>query len=277
MQAWRQIYRAASRDWRSRHVRWPGRRRRRRHRAVGSGRRGRAPDHPRPLAGRAGRPRDASRTSPRLLFDGFFDDLPADLAAGAGRGPRRGVRRGRGAGHRPARPHPDRGDARADRPAGRRRRPGDRRCACWPRRPCSPPPWSAPRPARRRSRPTRRSATPPTSCACCAARRPTDAEADALDTYLVTVSDHGLNASTFAARVVASTRAGLTSAVLAGISALKGPLHGGAPGPVIDMLDEIGDARERPGLDRGGAGPRRPADGLRPPGLPGARSRAPTR
>lgn len=67
------------------------------------------------------------------------------------------------------------------------------------------------------------------------------AEADALDTYLVTVADHGLNASTFAARVVASTRAGLASAVLAGISALKGPLHGGAPGPVIEMLDEIGD------------------------------------
>lgn len=69
----------------------------------------------------------------------------------------------------------------------------------------------------------------------------TKAEADALDTYLVTVADHGLNASTFAARVVASTRAGLGSAVLAGISALKGPLHGGAPGPVIEMLDEIGE------------------------------------
>ncbi len=66
------------------------------------------------------------------------------------------------------------------------------------------------------------------------------AEVDALDTYLVTVSDHGLNASTFAARVIASTQAGLASAVLGGISALKGPLHGGAPGPVIDMLDGIG-------------------------------------
>jgi citrate synthase len=66
------------------------------------------------------------------------------------------------------------------------------------------------------------------------------AEAEALDTYLVTVSDHGLNASTFTARVIASTHAGLTSAVLGGVSALKGPLHGGAPGPVIDMLDEIG-------------------------------------
>ena len=68
----------------------------------------------------------------------------------------------------------------------------------------------------------------------------TAAEAQALDTYLVTVSDHGLNASTFAARVIASTRAGLTSAVLGGVSALKGPLHGGAPGPIIDMLDAIG-------------------------------------
>ncbi|MGO4738752.1 citrate synthase/methylcitrate synthase [Bosea sp. 2KB_26] len=66
-------------------------------------------------------------------------------------------------------------------------------------------------------------------------------QATALDTYLVTVCDHGLNASTFAARVVASTQAGLTSAVVAGLSALKGPLHGGAPGPVIDMLDEIGE------------------------------------
>lgn len=69
---------------------------------------------------------------------------------------------------------------------------------------------------------------------------PSQAEARALDAYLVTVCDHGLNASTFAARVVASTRAGLVSAAVAGISALKGPLHGGAPGPVLDMLDAIG-------------------------------------
>jgi citrate synthase len=55
----------------------------------------------------------------------------------------------------------------------------------------------------------------------------------------VTVCDHGLNASTFATRVVASTQAGLTSAVLAGLGALKGPLHGCAPGPVIEMLDAI--------------------------------------
>lgn len=49
------------------------------------------------------------------------------------------------------------------------------------------------------------------------------ADAAALDAYLVTVSDHGLNASTFAARVAASTRAGLTSSVLAGMSTLVGP------------------------------------------------------
>lgn len=65
-------------------------------------------------------------------------------------------------------------------------------------------------------------------------------EAHGLDTYLVTVIDHGLNASTFTARVVASTQAGILSSVVAGLCALKGPLHGGAPGPVLDMLDAIG-------------------------------------
>jgi len=69
------------------------------------------------------------------------------------------------------------------------------------------------------------------------------ARARALDAYLVTVLDHGLNASTFAARVVASTRSDLVSAVVAGIGALKGPLHGGAPGPVLDMLEEIAEPR----------------------------------
>src|SRR3546814_9149195 len=73
--------------------------------------------------------------------------------------------------------------------------------------------------------------------------------AKALDTYLVTVSDHGLNASTFAARVVASTQAGLTASVLAGLGALKGPLHGGAPGPVIDLLDTIRSEQCRVGKE----------------------------
>lgn len=64
--------------------------------------------------------------------------------------------------------------------------------------------------------------------------------ADALDAYLVTVMDHGLNASTFTARVVASTGSDAVSAVVAALGALKGPLHGGAPGPVLDMLDAVG-------------------------------------
>jgi citrate synthase len=78
---------------------------------------------------------------------------------------------------------------------------------------------------------------------------PTPAEAAALDAYLVTVSDHGMNASTFAARVVTSTQSDPVSAVVAAVGALKGPLHGGAPGPVLDMLDRIGDpAAVRPWL-----------------------------
>ncbi len=70
---------------------------------------------------------------------------------------------------------------------------------------------------------------------------PLPARIDALDAYLCCVVDHGLNASTLAARVVASTGSDMVSAVVAGVGALKGPLHGGAPGPVLDMLDAIGD------------------------------------
>jgi citrate synthase len=71
-------------------------------------------------------------------------------------------------------------------------------------------------------------------------KAPGEAFASGLDAYLVTVSDHGMNASTFAARVVASTGSDLVSSIVAAIGALKGPLHGGAPGPVLDMLDAIG-------------------------------------
>jgi citrate synthase len=71
----------------------------------------------------------------------------------------------------------------------------------------------------------------------------------ALETYLVTVADHGLNASTFTARVIASARAGLLSSVVGALCALKGPLHGGAPGPVLDMFDAIGSVENiRPWL-----------------------------
>ena len=63
-----------------------------------------------------------------------------------------------------------------------------------------------------------------------------------LDTYLVLLADHGLNASTFAARVVASTGSDLTSAVVGAIAALKGPAHGGAALAARTMLDKIGSA-----------------------------------
>ena len=69
----------------------------------------------------------------------------------------------------------------------------------------------------------------------------TGAQARALESYLVTVAEHGMNASTFAARVVASTGSDLVSAVVAAVGALKGPLHGGAPGLVLEMLDAVGD------------------------------------
>src|SRR6185503_20111742 len=62
------------------------------------------------------------------------------------------------------------------------------------------------------------------------------------ETYLNTVIDHGLNASTFTARVITSTGSDLVSAVTGALGALKGPLHGGAPGPALDMVFEIGDA-----------------------------------
>lgn len=75
----------------------------------------------------------------------------------------------------------------------------------------------------------------------CIGRVPEPAVARAIRAYLVTVSDHGMNASTFAARVVTSTQSDAVSAVVAAVGALKGPLHGGAPGPVLDMLDAIGE------------------------------------
>ncbi len=73
-------------------------------------------------------------------------------------------------------------------------------------------------------------------------KEPDRAAARALDTYWVTVVDHGMNASTFTARVIASTRSDLVSAITGALGALKGPLHGGAPGPVLDMLLEIKSA-----------------------------------
>ena len=69
---------------------------------------------------------------------------------------------------------------------------------------------------------------------------PAGPSVEAMTRYLILTIDHGFNASTFAARVVASTGADLTAAVVAGIGALSGPLHGGAPSRVLEMLTEIG-------------------------------------
>jgi citrate synthase len=63
-----------------------------------------------------------------------------------------------------------------------------------------------------------------------------------LETYLNTVVDHGLNASTFTARVITSTGSDLVSSVVGALGALKGPLHGGAPGPALDLVFEVGEA-----------------------------------
>ena len=85
---------------------------------------------------------------------------------------------------------------------------------------------------------------------------PTAERARALETYLNTVCDHGLNASTFAARVIVSTKSDVISAIGGAVGALKGPLHGGAPGPALDMVFEIGKPERaepviRAILDRG--------------------------
>jgi citrate synthase len=71
-------------------------------------------------------------------------------------------------------------------------------------------------------------------------QRPSALAARAFDVSLILHADHELNASTFAARVVAATLSDIHSAVVAGVAALKGPLHGGANADVMRMLIEIG-------------------------------------
>jgi citrate synthase len=80
--------------------------------------------------------------------------------------------------------------------------------------------------------------------------------AKAIDAYWISAAEHGMNASTFTARVVASTGADCAAALSSAIGALSGPLHGGAPSRVLKMLDgveETGDADRwvRDALDRG--------------------------
>jgi citrate synthase len=68
---------------------------------------------------------------------------------------------------------------------------------------------------------------------------PPDERVAALDAYLVMLADHGMNASTFTARVVASTGSDLASSLVGAIGALKGPLHGGAPSYVMEQLADV--------------------------------------
>ncbi len=71
-------------------------------------------------------------------------------------------------------------------------------------------------------------------------REPDAERVRALETYLNTVVDHGFNASTFTCRIIISTGSDLVSAVVGAVGALKGPLHGGAPGPALETVFEIG-------------------------------------
>jgi len=80
--------------------------------------------------------------------------------------------------------------------------------------------------------------------------------AKAIDAYWISAAEHGMNASTFTARVVASTGADCAAALSSAVGALSGPLHGGAPSRVLKMLDEVeelGDADRwvKDALDRG--------------------------
>lgn len=85
---------------------------------------------------------------------------------------------------------------------------------------------------------------------------PTESQRKALETYMILTMEHGMNASTFSARVTASTESDLYSAVTSAIGTMKGPLHGGAPSEVISFLNEVaadGDAEKiiRNKLNRG--------------------------
>jgi citrate synthase len=68
---------------------------------------------------------------------------------------------------------------------------------------------------------------------------PDPAHVRALDAYWVSAAEHGLNASTFTARVIASTGADVAAAMSGAIGAMSGPLHGGAPARVLPMIDEV--------------------------------------
>lgn len=93
-------------------------------------------------------------------------------------------------------------------------------------------------------------------------KEPTPVAAESLGTYFVLLADHSFNASTFVARIVASTESDMYSAVSAAIGALKGPLHGGAPALVLDMLMQIGRPERAEEWMRAELGRKRPIMGI---------------
>ncbi|MFN2746850.1 MULTISPECIES: citrate synthase/methylcitrate synthase [unclassified Bacillus (in: firmicutes)] len=72
-------------------------------------------------------------------------------------------------------------------------------------------------------------------------KRPTEAQKKALETYMILAMEHGMNASTFSARVTVSTESDLVSSITSALGTMKGPLHGGAPSAVTEMLEDIGE------------------------------------
>ena len=101
---------------------------------------------------------------------------------------------------------------------------------------------AARRQAAGRTRRSRRTSVSPRGCShAITGEEPDAAKARALDAYFTVCAEHGLNASTFTARVITSTQSDLASAVCGAVGALKGRLHGGAPSEVRDQLTQIGD------------------------------------
>ena len=122
-----------------------------------------------------------------------------------------------------------------------------------------------------RSRPTRRCRIAGNFLYMMNGKKPHDTLTRVMDAALVLHAEHGMNASTFAARVTAATLADMHAAVTAAVAALKGPLHGGANQDVMELLLECGDAENaekkvREMLATEAEGPR-----LRPPRLPDLR------
>ena len=97
--------------------------------------------------------------------------------------------------------------------------------------------------------------------------RPQEEEMKLMDVDFIVHAEHGSNASSFAARMAASTVSDLHSAIVGGIGVLKGPWHGGAAEAVMKMALDIGQPEKRRGLRPQHHRQRRPHNGLRSPGL----------